>query len=90
MNIGLKHAPLLVLLGCSLCLTACEPLSEYQVDCGPVEPSACAEAVEEIRSALLPQMQGRGIASIELFSEAEALVTLDDGTPVGWNSDGRR
>jgi hypothetical protein len=89
MNIGRRHAPLVVLLGCSLYLTACE-LSRYQVDCGPVEPSACAEAVEEIRSALLPRMEGRGIASIELFSEAEALVTLDDGTPVGWNSEGRR
>ena len=68
----------------------CMSVDEYQVDCGPLEAAACEEAVDEVRSGLLPQIQGRRIASIELFNEAEALVMLDDGTPVGWNSEGRR
>jgi hypothetical protein len=79
-----------VVLGCAMAMAGCESVNEFDVECGPLNALDCEKSIEEIRSALSPQIQGRRIASIELFSESEALVTLADGTPVGWNRDGRR
>jgi hypothetical protein len=84
------RAPLLAVLWIALAIAGCDAFRGLDVDCGPLDTTACQGAVEEIRYALLPQIQGRRIVLIELFNEAEALVTLDDGTPVGWNRDGRR
>lgn len=81
---------MLAALGFAITIVGCNPFRGIDVDCGTLDASTCEQAVDEIQSALLPQIQGRRIVSIELFSETEALITLDDGTPVGWNKEGRR
>jgi hypothetical protein len=56
-----------------------------QIDCGPLEASACREAVQMIEATLQREFPTRRVVLVEFLNEdGHANVRLDDGTEIGW------
>jgi hypothetical protein len=69
----------------AMLLGACDGLFGPPINCGPLEPSACDQAVEEIRAVVIREYPARRIVFIEFVNEdGHANVRLDDGTEIGW------